>query len=387
MKLRDVIGQQHLIGPTGPIRKMLENKNISSMILHGPPGIGKTTIANIIANESGFVQVSVNGATSAQKDLSEALALVKIHDNVIIIIDEIHRLDKKKQDYLLPFLERDDLFIIGTTTENPYFDVSSAIRSRCIIFELSSISNEDLFIKLKYIFKERKYQVNDGFIEQLITIVNGDIRQALNLSDFLLKNYENKELTNELLKELFPNNVVYGDDDDTHHNLKSALQKSIRASDVNATIHYAARLMYVGDYKALLRRLLIIAYEDIGNANPQLCARVLSAIESFERVGMPEGRIVLGTIIIDMALSPKSPAAHVAFDTAFNDIEQLNISEINEYIKHNQKDEYKYDKELAKTLNLLPSSIKDKKYYYSENSSKYEQALYELYLRREEGVK
>ncbi len=383
--LEDIIGQRHLIGPGKPLRKMIENDSLSSIILHGPPGIGKTTIANILATEASALGISLNGATSSLSDYKEATELLNGYDKVVVIIDEIHRLDKRKQDFLLPFLENPRFVMIGTTTENPYYDVTSAIRSRSLIFELLPVTGDDLKVKLTSVFKEAEMELDDTVISAMVTICNGDVRQSLNMTNFFIRNYTASEITVELLKELFPNNVVHDKNGDGHHNLLSALQKSIRASDCDAAIHYAARLLLVGDIKGLLRRLIAIAYEDIGNANPQLCARVVTAVEAFERIGMPEGRIVIGTIIVDMALSPKSMAAHVMFDKAIDDIQKYNITDINEHIKYNQKDDYKYTPDRVKHVNLLPDSIKNVQYFYSMDASKYERALHQNYINRKRG--
>lgn len=380
--LKDVIGQTHLIGENGPLRKMIDNDNLCSIILHGPPGIGKTTIANILASSSSGLHVGLNGATSSKVEYREAVELLRIHDRVIVIIDEIHRLDKIKQDFLLPYLENPDFIIIGTTTENPYFDVTSAIRSRCIIFELLPISKDDLKSKVKQELINLKFDVDDNLVDHLVTIGNGDVRQSLNLVQFITRNYKSDEVNVALLKQLFPNNIVYDKSGDNHYNLLSALQKSIRGSDADAGIHYAARLLLVGDFKGLLRRLIIIAYEDIGNANPQLCARVINAVESFERVGMPEGRIIIADIVVDLALSPKSNAAYQMIDAALDDIHRLNITSINDYIKYEQKPEYKYSPKRVENMNLLPKEIKNKRYFVSCDASRYEQILHENYKKR-----
>lgn len=385
LTLNDVIGQSHLIGEHAPLYKMVKNDSLSSLILYGPPGIGKTTIANILADSCNAITANLNGATSSKAEYKEATELLRGYDKVVVIIDEIHRLDKVKQDFLLPFMERDNFIIIGTTTENPYYDVTSAIRSRCIIFELLPINEQELVRKVTSEFAKSDFKLSDELILHIVRICNGDVRQCLNLTNFFIRNYDSSEITVELLKELFPNNVVHDKSGDNHYNLLSALQKSIRGSDVDAAIHYAARLLLVGDVKSLCRRLLIIAYEDVGNANPQLCGRVISAIESFERVGMPEGRIIIADIVVDLALSPKSNAAYKMIDTAIDDIKRYNVTDINEHIKYNQKDDYKYTPDRVKHMNLLPESIKHKRYYTSMDASKYEQALHSNYQKRKKG--
>lgn len=381
----NIIGQSHLVAEGRPLQKMIENNSLSSLILHGPPGIGKTTIANLLASSSGGIKVNLNGATSSKQEYKESTDLLKGYEKVILVIDEIHRLDKVKQDYLLPFMENEKFIVIGTTTENPYYSVTSAIRSRSLIFELLPISEEQLAKSIKKEFMENEIILSNDVINQMVKICNGDVRQSLNLTSFFIKNYKQNEITIELLKELFPNNVVHDKTGDNHYNLLSALQKSIRASDVDAAIHYAARLLLIGDIQSLTRRLIVIAYEDVGNANPQLCARVITAIEAFERVGMPEGRIIIADIVVDLALSPKSNAAYQMLDNAIADIKKYNVSDVNENIKYNQKEEYAYSPQTAKNLNLLPDSIKDKRYYFSLDASKYEKALHTNYNNRKKG--
>lgn len=386
LKLDDVIGQSHLISEHAPLYKMVHNNSLSSLILYGPPGIGKTTIANILADSCNAITANLNGATSSKAEYKEATELLRGYDKVVVIIDEIHRLDKVKQDFLLPFMERENFIVIGTTTENPYYDVTSAIRSRSIIFELLPINEAELARKIASEFSKAEFTLSEQVITHLVRICNGDVRQSLNLTKFFIRNYTNEEITTELLKELFPNNIVHDKTGDNHYNLLSALQKSIRGSDADAAIHYAARLLLVGDVKSLCRRLLIIAYEDVGNANPQLCGRVINAIESFERVGMPEGRIIIADIVVDLALSPKSNAAYQMMDAALADIKMYNVTDVNEHIKYNQKDDYKYTPDRVAHMNLLPDSIKNKRYYKSCDASKYEKALHLNYQKRKKGL-
>ncbi len=381
-QIEDVIGQDHLVGKNGVITKILKKNTMTSFILFGPPGVGKTTIANIVAKQIDGMKISLNAATSTKKELQEATTLSKMQV-VILIIDEIHRLDRVKQDFLLPYLETDNFFIIGTTTENPYYDVSSAIRSRTLLFELTKVSQDAIKENIQKKFKDSKFEINEQTIDQIVKITNGDVRQSLNLTNFLQNNYQDNEIDSNLLSELFPNNVVHDKTGDAHHNLLSALQKSIRASDVNASIHYASRILLVGDFKSLWRRLIIIGYEDISNANPNLCMRVVTASDAFLKVGMPEGRIIVATIVVDLALSPKTNAPYKALDLAIDDLKMKNITTVHESIKYNQSDQNKYTPEEAKRLNLLPNEIKSAKYYTSNNASQYETGLYQNYQAHE----
>lgn len=376
--LEQMIGQSHLLKETGPIYRMIKSQTMYSLVLFGSPGIGKTTLAKLISEAMDLNAVFLNGANLTKADLKMAVDLSKQYGNVLIVIDEIHRLDIVKQDFLLQYLEKPNIFLIGTTTANPYFDLSSAIRSRCVMFNLLPVSASELIEYATANYQMLKLDV----IESIVQSAYGDVRSTLNNLDFVSKNYESEEISIELINEIFTNNINFAKVGDEHYNLISALQKSIRASDVNAALHYAARLLVVGDYKIILRRLLIIAYEDIGLANPQACARTVSAIEAFERVGQPEGRIILANIIVDLALSPKSTTAYTAFDQAIADVEMLNIQTINPHITHRQDEKHKYDKEKARFMNLLPEEIKNKEYFKVLGKSRYEQALQENYNRR-----
>ncbi len=209
LTLKDVIGQRHLISEKAPLRKMVENNSLSSLILYGPPGVGKTTIANVLADSCNGITVSLNGATSSKAEYKEATDLLRGYEKVVVIIDEIHRLDKVKQDYLLPFMERENFIVIGTTTENPYYDVTSAIRSRSIIFELLPVNSEELALKVKDEFSKENFNLAEDIITHIVKICNGDVRQSLNLTKFFIRNYNPDEITEQLLKELFPNNIVH----------------------------------------------------------------------------------------------------------------------------------------------------------------------------------
>lgn len=382
----EFVGQKHLVSEQSPLFRMVKSKKLQSLIFHGPPGTGKTSLAQIIAKSMEVTSLDLNAVKSTIEEMRNAVILQKQFGNVVLIIDEIHRLDKKKQDFLLPYIEHDGIILIGTTTENPYFECSNAIRSRCIIFEFKSLSVVEIAKKLHEINQKYYSEISyDYEVNNMIAkLTNGDIRIAFNYLQLLLNNYEESEITTENVKQIFQSNIIHDKNGEHHHNLLSAIQKSIRASDVNAALHYLVRLLEVGDYKAICRRLLVIAYEDIGLANPQLCGRSISAIETFERIGMPEGRIPLSVIVCDLALSPKSNSAYQAIDQAYLDFHKINSLEINPNITYFQVNKNKYNKEEVKSINLLPEKYQNSIYYQPQVTSKYENGLAKNYYFEQE---
>ncbi len=387
MNLHTYIGQSHLVGEDKPIARMIEKQIPTSMILYGNPGIGKTTLAKIISDELNITSFKLNAATMKLSELKEVIGMQKMYHKILIIMDEIHRLDTSKQNYLLPFLETDNVFIIGTTTENPYFAVNAALRSRLILFQLKPITPEELVIGLQEINKEQKLTIDNEVLETIAHISSGDVRMATRIINFLSNYYISDEITMELVSETFENNVSYDSNNGEYYDLLSALQKSIRASDVNAALHYGARALKVGDEKSLFRRLIVTAYEDISLANPELATRVEIAYDSFMRIGMPEGRIIIANILIDMALSPKSPAVYKAFDAAINDLESKRIDDIPLHLVYNQPHKTEYSPAKARIMDNLPNNLKGTKYYQPIDAGRYERALHQKYIERENGVK
>ncbi|MGL5020394.1 MAG: AAA family ATPase, partial [Mycoplasmatales bacterium] len=352
MDLEDYIGQTHLIGDNGPITKMIKNDHFQSIILYGNPGIGKTTLANIIAINLELQVFNTNASDLSSKELKDISESTSIHKHIILIMDEIHRLDTRKQNFLLPFVESEKIYLIGTTTENPYYSVNAALRSRVLLFKLNPIEKKELvygLYKINLNLNPDKILSQETY-ELIYITAGGDVRMATNILKFLLSNYDLEEIDKQLITSLFETNVVYDKTDTNHHDLLSAFQKTIRASDVNAALHYLARLLKVGDYASLLRRLEVIAYEDIGLGNPNACMRTRLAIEGFKEIGMPEGRILLANTVIDLCLSLKSTSAHDAILMAFNDLNSNLIDAIPNYITYNQTDDDKYDREKVKKL-------------------------------------
>ncbi len=386
--LNDVIGQKHLIGPGKILTNLVKNKKIFSMILYGKPGIGKTSIANAMVNDLGVRYRFLNATINTKKDLDIVIEEAKMYDGIVLIMDEIHRLNKDKQDILLPQLESGLITLIGMTTSNPYHAINPAIRSRCQLFELQELSFEDIKEGLNKAIKSpylENIKIDEESINLIAKLSGNDLRYAYNLLEIAYYSTDDKTITTDKIKLINNKPVFFSDKDgDGHYDVLSGLQKSIRGSDVDAALHYAARLVYEEDLDSLFRRLSVIAYEDIGLANPEIGPRLEAAINASLRVGLPEGRIPIGTIIVEMALSPKSNTGHTSFDAALKDIEEGNVGTIPNHIKTDSTTyKYPHDYKGAYVVQqYLPDKIKNKKYYIPKDIG-YEKNIKAIYERLE----
>ena len=386
--LSEVIGQKHLLGEGKILTNLVKNKKLFSMILYGKPGIGKTSIANAIVQDLGERYRFLNATINTKKDLDIVIEEAKMYDGMILIMDEIHRLNKDKQDILLPQLESGLITLIGMTTSNPYHAINPAIRSRCQLFELKELEINDIIEGLKKAIKHPNLEgikIDDKSIELIAKLSGNDLRYAYNLLEVAFYSTDNKIITEEKIRKINNKPVFFSDKNgEGHYDVLSGLQKSIRGSDVDAALHYLARLIVEGDLDSIYRRLSVIAYEDIGLANPAIGPRLDAAINASERVGLPEARIPLGTIVTEMALSPKSNTAHIAFDEAIADIEKGNVGTIPKHIKTNSPDyKYPHDYKGAYVVQqYLPDKLKNKKYYHPKDIG-YEKNIKEIYERLE----
>ena len=404
--LEEVVGQQHLVAPGKIIARMIAAKQLSSMILYGPPGIGKTSIASAIAGTTKYAFRTLNAATDTKKELQIVIEEAKMSGTVILLLDEIHRLDKPKQDFLLPHLENGRVILIGATTENPYIAINSAIRSRTQIFELIPLTPEEIHQALNRALTDEikglgqyDVEIEDGTMHTLTHFSNGDVRSSLNALELAVKSTPENEdgkiiITEEIVGNCLQRKVFAHDKNgDQHYDVISAFQKSIRGSDVDAALHYMARLIEAGELITLIRRLLVIAYEDIGLANPAGASRAVLAVQAAEKLGLPEARIPLANAVIELSLSPKSNTAILSIDAALSDVRQGKSGNIP---SHLQDSHYQGAKKLGRGMNYqyphnypnhwvkqqyLPDTLKHTQYFHPDPTSKFEEALKEQYKK------
>ena len=379
-KLNDLVGQEHLIGKNKIIYNLIKDKKLFSMILYGKPGIGKTSLATVIVNELDIRYRMLNATINNKKDFDTVIEEAKVYDGIVLIIDEIHRMNKDKQDLLLPYVESGLITLIGLTTSNPYHSINPAIRSRLHIFELKPLTKDNIIEGIKKACKKEltDIKIDKKSIDYIATVSNNDLRYAYNLLE--LSYYANKDhlVSMDVLSEINVKSVfMFDKGEDSFYDTLSALQKSIRGSDVNASLHYLGRLLIAGDLENLTRRLSVIAYEDIGLANPSIGPKLDAAINAALRVGMPEARIPLSEIVIEMSLSPKSNSAIMAIDKVLSDIETGKCGPIPEHIRITANG-YKYPHDYPNDWvdqQYLPDNLKNKKYYIPKETSQYEKNL------------
>ena len=382
--LNEILGQRHLIGEGKIITNLVKNKRIFSMILYGKPGIGKTSIANAFVHDLDVRYRFLNATVNTKKDLDLVIEEAKMYDGMVLIMDEIHRLNKDKQDVLLPQLESGLITLIGMTTSNPYHAINPAIRSRCQLFELKELTTEDILEGLHRACQSeylKGIEVSEDALKYIAQLAGSDLRYAYNLLEIAYYAADQKKIQVETIQAINSKPVFFSDKDgDGHYDVLSAFQKSIRGSDVDASLYYLARLIMEGDLDSIYRRMSVIAYEDIGLANPGIGPKVMAAIEASDRVGLPEARIPLGTMVIEMALSPKSNSAHLALDEALADIEKGNTGNVPNHIKTNSTT-YKYPHDYKSAFvkqQYLPDKLKGKHYYHPKDLG-YEKNLKNFY--------
>lgn len=388
--LDDIVGQSHLVGKNGVIRKCVENNTIFSSIFFGPPGTGKTTLATVIAKVLKRPYRKFNAVTGNKKDLDAIFTEAKLSGQLVLICDEVHRLNKDKQDLLLPHVEDGSIILLGATTANPYHSINPAIRSRCHLFEFKALSHEDVKKALNNALTSKdgldnKYQIDEDALNLIADTVNGDIRYSLNILEFAsIVCKENRITKEDVIEQCKLSNQRSWGSEDGYYDLLSGFQKSIRGSDVNGALYYLALLAQAGDLVSINRRLLVIAYEDVGLANPALVSRTYNACMAAEAVGFPEAIIPLGTHIIDLCLSPKSrtgaDAAHKAMGLVQN-----GAYEMPKYLRLTpvgltNDEKYSYDRyDCFHKIQYLPDEIRNVEFIDSFNNNKYEQVLKQVY--------
>ena len=402
--ISEIIGQEHLVGEGKIIKRMVDAKMIASMILFGPPGTGKTSMAYAIAKSLSLPIRKLNAVIDKKKDMEIVVEEAKMSGQIVLILDEVHRLDKAKQDFLLPHLEENLITLIGCTTANPYHSINPAIRSRCHLFELKPLTRDQIKQAIMNCLNDKengygnlKVKLDEDALEHFTFSGNGDLRSVLNGIELAVSSTPKNDdgmihITIDIAEQCMQKKSFSHDKDgDAHYDVLSAFQKSIRGSDVNAALHYLARLIEAEDLESIARRLIVIAYEDIGLANPQAGARTLAAVEAAERVGFPEARIPLSVAVVELALSPKSNSAYKALDAALADIRSGKTGEIPLHLKDAH---YQGAKKLGRGVDYLyphdyeggwvaqqylPDQIKNKVYYHPKDNSKFEKAMKTIY--------
>lgn len=392
--LDDVVGQSHILGRGKPLRRIIDSGKIPNMIFYGPSGIGKTTVARIIADNSKLHMYKLNGTSASVQDIKDIISDAQSilgYNGILLYLDEIQYLNKKQQQSLLEYIEDGRITLISSTTENPYFYVYNAIISRSTVFEFLPVSPQEVCPAVKRAFQicadelGMKLKLESGVIDYIAHGCGGDVRKSINTvelcilsadrsEDTLIVNLDNVKLLTQR------SNMRYDRDGDEHYNILSALQKSVRGSDENAALHYAARLMEAGDIISLSRRLLVIAAEDIGLAYPQAIPIVKACVDSAMQLGLPEARIPLADAVILLATAPKSNSGIVAIDSAMEDIRKGDAGEIPAYLqdghyggagKLGKAIGYKYPHSYPDSWveqQYLPDNLKDRKYYtYGDN--------------------
>lgn len=394
--LDDVVGQQHLLGKDKPLRRIIESGKIPNMIFYGSSGIGKTTVARIIAENTNMTMHKLNGTSASIADIKEIVAETETFgglNGILLYLDEIQYLNKKQQQSLLEYIENGKITLISSTTENPYFYVYNAIISRSTVFEFKPLTAQEVLPAVKRAFQimaqdlNMKLRLESGAAEYIAQGCGGDVRKSINTVELCILSADNDgeclKVNLDMVKALTQrSNMKYDRSGDQHYDILSALQKSIRGSDENAAIHYAARLIEAGDIISLSRRLLVIASEDVGLAYPQAVSIVKACVDSAMQLGLPEARIPLAEAVILLATAPKSNSAYIAMDSALADIRSGLALDFPRCLqnKHfdgddvkNKGQNYLYPHDFPNhwvRQQYLPDSLKGRKYYeYGENKN------------------
>lgn len=394
--LEDIIGQDHLIGEGKILSQFIKKKHPFSIILFGPPGCGKTTIASALSNDLGYHYRIFNASTGNKKEMDTIIEEAKISDGLFLIIDEIHRLNKDKQDHLLPHIESNLLTIVGCTTANPFHSINPAIRSRCHILEVKPLSKEHIVEGLRNAAcstkgLESKYTISEEALAKIASLSCGDIRYAYNCLEICTIASSTTAITiRDIENANFSPNQQFDKNEDQYYDTLSGLQKSIRGSDVNGAMYYYAKLIEANDIESLERRLITIAYEDIGLGNPNACMRTVIALQAAKTIGFPEARIPIANVIIDLCLSPKSKSSEIAIDSALSSVKETSLP-TPRYLRLTPvglEDDEKYDynkPELWPYIQYLPDKVAHEQFYKPWLTSQYEATLaahYEKLLKQ-----
>jgi len=390
--LKDILGQKHIVGEHTLFTQFVKKNHPMSTILYGPPGCGKTTLACALANDLNIPYRIFNASTGNKKEMDMIITEAKLSGELFVIIDEVHRLNKDKQDHLLPYIENGLLIIAGCTTANPYHSINPAIRSRCQVVEVKPLTNEEIVEGLQRALTSEKgfhneFQVEEGVLEYIAKLSSGDIRYAYNTLETASILTDTSIISMEIMKKsLIKANAQFDKDENQYYDTLSGLQKSIRGSDPNGAMYYLGKLIEAGDIESLERRVITTAYEDIGLANPNACMRTVMAFQAAKTIGFPEARIPIACVIIDLCLSPKSKSSETAIDAALSSL-ATHPYKAPAYLRLTPtglEEDEKYDytrPELWEYIQYLPDPIKNEQFYIPWMTSNYEKALAENYRR------
>lgn len=391
--IQEVAGQRHLLADGKVLRRIIDTKNIPNLIFYGPSGVGKTTVANIIAENCGKKLYYLNATTASTadiKDIINNIGSIEAAGGILLYLDEIQYFNKKQQQILLSYIENGDITLIASTTENPYFYVYSAILSRSTVFEFKTLSSADISEVLNRSVKKiegekgKNIEISEESVKKMASSAAGDVRKALNTLELCILTSEEEskiDITDDRVEEILASNAVrYDREGDQHYDIISAYQKSMRGSDPDAAVYYLGRLLAAGDLPSACRRLLVCANEDVGLAYPQIIPIVKSAVDTAMMVGMPEARIPLANAVILVANAPKSNSAYMAINNAMSDIEKGIGGDIPRQLQNKHFDgedaqikgqNYKYPHDFPwhyVNQQYLPDAIKNKKYYEAGNN-------------------
>lgn len=394
--LDEMIGQSHLLSEGSLFRRVIENKKVPNMIFYGPPGIGKTTVANIIASQTKRKLYKLNGTTASTEDIKQIIneisSVFADEEGILLYLDEIQYLNKKQQQTLLEFIEKGDITLIASTTENPYFYIYPALISRCTVFEFKAINANEISLGLDKIAKKLKIEIEENAKHLLAISCNGDMRKAINNLEFILNSKtKDKKITLKDVNDLVDRaHIAYDRSEDKHFDNLSALMKSLRGSDPDAAIFYLAKMLEAGDLQAAARRLLCSASEDVGLAYPQIIPIVKSCVDTALQLGLPEARLPLANAAILIATAPKSNSSYLAMDAAMYDIHQGKGINVPRHLQNthfdgednqNKGQHYKYPHDYKNhwvKQQYLPDDIKEAKYYHYQDN-KMEQTIKEYW--------
>ncbi|WP_173386878.1 replication-associated recombination protein A, partial [Ruminococcus flavefaciens] len=346
--LADVVGQEHILAEGKPLRRIIESGTVPNMIFYGPSGVGKTTVARIIAENCGMSLYKLNGTNASLSDIKDVVAEIGTfgsENGILLYLDEIQYLNKKQQQSLLEYIENGEITLIASTTENPYFAVYNAVISRSTVFEFKPVTAEQLIPAIKRAFRIMsegngyEIEASDDIITRIAFSCGGDVRKAMNTAELAVVCGEPSDgkvtITEDSLEVLAQrSNMRYDRDGDQHYDILSAFHKSVRGSDENAALHYAARLIAAGDIISLCRRMLCIASEDVGLAYPMAVPIVKACVDSALQLGLPEAKLPIAEAIILMATAPKSNSACMAIDAALDDLKSCDALDFPRHLQN-----------------------------------------------------